>query len=193
MVKEQLAAMMERQRDDTSTGTSQVHSHYAEDDDHQPLPWPSHPQYVSFITMQYFYIGKWYFDTGFSLTSIWHSDVAVSSRLAKKEKQRWFSAYVVHVCLFAKGVFCHSFMFNNRFFVCYLWLLVWMCCVFYVEESYIGVLFGYWFASMPRCRSRLCALFMFGGYACMRKMVCCCVLGFWFPCFHPLPTTITSL
>jgi len=93
------------------------------------------------------------------------------------------------------GGFCMSasFMFNNRFFVCFLWLLVWMCCVFYVEESYIGVLFGYWFASVPHCRSRLYALFMLGGYACMRKMVCCCVLGFWFPCFHPLPTTIASL
>ena len=174
--------------------------------------------------------------------------MAVSSCVAKKEKHRWFSAYVVHVCLFAKGVFCHlpsekcraiweekadlifslhslnphaleereqrkqqdsrsfckihipsarfaflfptvafvfshpllvwnivggfcmsaSFMFNNRSFVCYLLLLVWMCCVFYVEESYIG------------------------GYACMQKMVCCCVLGFWFPCFHPLPTSIAS-
>ena len=44
-----------------------------------------------------------------------------------------------------------------------------MCCLFYVEESYIGVLFGCWFASVPCCRSRLCALFMLGGYACMRK------------------------
>jgi len=39
------------------------------------------------------------------------------------------------------GGFCMSAssMFNNRFFVRFLWLLVWMCCVFYVEESYIGV------------------------------------------------------
>jgi len=44
-----------------------------------------------------------------------------------------------------------------------------MCCLFYVEESYIGVLFGCWFASVPCCRSRLCAFFMLGGYACMRK------------------------
>jgi len=55
----------------------------------------------------HFSLGKWYFDTGFFLISIWHSDVAVSSCVAKKEKHRWFSAYVVHVCLFAKGVFCH--------------------------------------------------------------------------------------
>jgi len=27
--------------------------------------------------------------------------------MAKKEKHRWFSDYVVHVCLFAKGCFCH--------------------------------------------------------------------------------------
>jgi len=44
-----------------------------------------------------------------------------------------------------------------------------MCSLFYVQESYIGVLFGCWFASVPRCRSRLCALFTLGGYACMRK------------------------
>ena len=69
------------------------------------------------------------------------------------------------------GGFCMSvsFMFNNRFFVCFLWLPVWMCCLFYIEESYIGVLFGCWFASVPRCRSRLCALFMLGVYACMQK------------------------
>jgi len=27
--------------------------------------------------------------------------------VVKKEKHRWFSDYVVHVCLFAKGCFCH--------------------------------------------------------------------------------------
>ena len=37
MVKEQLAAMMDRQRGDASTGTSQVHPDYEEDDDHHPL------------------------------------------------------------------------------------------------------------------------------------------------------------
>ena len=62
-----------------------------------------------------------------------------------------------------------SFMFNNCFFVRFLWLLVLMCCLFYVEESYIGVLFGCWFGSVPRCRSRLCAFFILGGYACMQK------------------------
>jgi len=69
------------------------------------------------------------------------------------------------------GGFCMSvsFMFNNCFFVRFLWLLVLMCCLFYVEESYIGVLFGCWFGSVPRCRSRLCAFFILGGYACMQK------------------------
>jgi len=45
-----------------------------------------------------------------------------------------------------------------------------MCCLFYVEETQnIGVLFGCWFGSTPRCRSRLCAFFMLGGYAYMQK------------------------
>jgi len=38
MIKEQLVAMMERQHGDASTSTSQIHPHYAEDDDHHPLP-----------------------------------------------------------------------------------------------------------------------------------------------------------
>jgi len=33
--------------------------------------------------------------------------VAVLSRVAMKEKTRMFLAYVVYLCLFAKGVFCH--------------------------------------------------------------------------------------
>jgi len=37
MVKEQLAARMDRQCGDASTGTSQVHPDYPEDDDHNPL------------------------------------------------------------------------------------------------------------------------------------------------------------
>jgi len=37
MVKEQLFVMMDRQRGDVSTGTSQVHPGYAEDDDYYPL------------------------------------------------------------------------------------------------------------------------------------------------------------
>jgi len=36
MVKEQLAPIMERQRGNASIGTSQVHPHYAKDDDHHP-------------------------------------------------------------------------------------------------------------------------------------------------------------
>jgi len=54
MVKEQLPAMMNQQCSDASTGTSQVHHNYVKDDDHHPLSWPSHPQYVSFITIKYF-------------------------------------------------------------------------------------------------------------------------------------------
>jgi len=80
------------------------------------------------------------------------------------------------------GGFCMSasFMFNNRFVVCFLWLLVVlsMCCLFYVQETQnIGVLSGCWFGSMHVCRI----------------LVCCCVLGFWFPCFLPLRTPMASL
>ena len=38
IVQQQLVIMMERQRADTSTGTSQVHPHYDEAHDDQPLP-----------------------------------------------------------------------------------------------------------------------------------------------------------
>jgi len=38
MVKEQIVVMMEQQCDDAFTATSQVHPHYAKDDDHHPLP-----------------------------------------------------------------------------------------------------------------------------------------------------------
>ena len=51
--------------------------------------------------------GKCYFDTAFSFISIWHSDVAVLSCVAMKEKTQLFLAYVVYLCLFAKGVSCH--------------------------------------------------------------------------------------
>jgi len=37
LMQQQLATMMERQHADTSTGTSQVHPHYDEAHDHQPL------------------------------------------------------------------------------------------------------------------------------------------------------------
>jgi len=38
MMQQQLAMMMKCQRGDASNSTSQVHAHYAEDDDHQLLP-----------------------------------------------------------------------------------------------------------------------------------------------------------
>jgi len=38
LMQQQFVTMMERQRADTSTGTSQVHPHYDKADDDQPLP-----------------------------------------------------------------------------------------------------------------------------------------------------------
>jgi len=56
MVKEHLATMMDRQHGDVSTGTSEIHPNYAKDNDHHPLSWPSHPQYMSFITIIFSYL-----------------------------------------------------------------------------------------------------------------------------------------
>ena len=64
-------------------------------------------QHIVFYLFSLINLGKCYFDTGFSLTSIWHSNVAVLSRMTMKEKTRMVLAYVVYLCLFAKGVFCH--------------------------------------------------------------------------------------
>ena len=51
LIQQQLATMMERQRADTSTGTSQVHPHCDEAHDDQPLPCVLHMFYMSFFIL----------------------------------------------------------------------------------------------------------------------------------------------
>ena len=178
-------------------------------------------------------MGKCYFDTVFSLTSVWPSDMScVVSRGNKREISIVFGLCGLPLS-FCKGVFCHlpyenagqferekhiSFLIafitpralkertekNSKIRICpplhsfpaanppSLWCFLLCCrsssvCIGGIDPK--QKVFLVWNKlAMCRCLLRLgfrvCSyhLVLLASYACMRKMVSCCVLGCWCRC-----------